>query len=278
MRTRSRIAWSTEALAAAAAVTRARPKLPAVACFDTAFHADLPAAAATYAVPAEWRERFALRRYGFHGLSHAYAARHGAALLDLPDGSRIVSCHLGAGASLAAVRDGRSLDTTMGFTPLEGIVMATRSGSVDPGLVLWLVRQGVAPDHVYDALEHESGLKALAGTPDMREVLARDDDDARLAIEVYLHRLAAATAAMAAALGGLDGLVFTGGVGERAPAIRAGAAERLGFLGVELDAAANRDADGDADLGMAGATARVAVVAAREDLEMARQARAVLGA
>jgi acetate kinase len=156
--------------------------------------------------------------------------------------------------------------------------MATRSGSVDPGLVLWLVRQGMAPEEVHDALEHESGLKALAGTPDMREVLARDDAAARLAIAVYLHRLAAATAAMAAALGGMDGLVFTGGVGERAPAIRAGAAERLAFLGVTLDVAANRDADGDADVGMPGATVRIAVVAAREDVEMARQARYVLGA
>jgi acetate kinase len=267
-----------KAMAAAAAASRARPELPAVACFDTAFHAELPAAAATYAVPAQWRERFALRRYGFHGLSHAYAARRGAALLRLGGGARIVSCHLGAGASLAAVRDGRSIDTTMGFTPLEGIVMATRSGSVDPGLVLWLVRQGIAPDDVHEALEHQSGLKALAGTPDMREVLARDDDSARLAIDVYLHRLAASVAAMAAALGGLDALVFTGGVGEHAPAIRAGAAERLAFLGVALDPAANRAADGDADVGMPGATVRIAVVAAREDVEMARQARAALRA
>jgi acetate kinase len=267
-----------KALAAAAAVMRARPQLPAVACFDTAFHADLPAAAATYAVPAQWRERFGLRRYGFHGLSHAYAARRGAALLRLDAGARLVTCHLGAGASLAAVRDGRSVDTTMGFTPLEGIVMATRSGSVDPGLVLWLVHQGLAPEEVHDALEHESGLKALAGTPDMREVLARDDDAARLALSVYLHSLTAAVAAMAAAMGGLDGLVFTGGVGERAPAIRAGAAQRLAFLGIALDAAANRAADGDADLGLPGTTVRVAVVAAREDVEMARQARTVLGA
>ena len=267
-----------KALAAATAVTRARPELPAVACFDTAFHADLPEAAATYAVPAAWRERFALRRYGFHGLSHAHVARRGAALLGLGAHARIVSCHLGAGASLAAVRGGRSVDTTMGFTPLEGIVMATRSGSVDPGLVLWLVRQGLAAEEVHDALEHESGLKALAGTPDMREVLARDDDDARLAVEVYLHHLAAAAAAMAAAMGGLDALVFTGGVGERAPAIRAGAAERLAFLGVGIDPAANRAADRDADLGTPGATVRVAVVSAREDLEMARQARTVLRA
>jgi acetate kinase len=188
-----------------------------------------------------------------------------------------VTCHLGAGASLAAVRDGRSIDTTMGFTPLEGVVMATRSGSVDPGLVLWLVDQGLSADEVRHGLEHDSGLMGLAGTPDMREVLARDDEPARLGLAVYLHRLAAGVAAMAAALGGLDALVFTGGVGEHAPAIRAGAAERLGFLGVAIDDGRNGSAAGDADVGAAGAAARIAVVAAREDVEMARQTRAVLG-
>jgi acetate kinase len=265
-----------KALAAVAAAADAKPALRAVACFDTAFHARLPAPAATYALPAEWRERFALRRYGFHGLSHAYAARRAVELLGLAASARIVTCHLGAGASLAAVRDGRSVDTTMGFTPLEGIVMATRSGSVDPGLVLWLVRQGLEPEDVHDSLEHESGLKALAGTPDMREVLARDDDAAKLALAVYLHRLAAAIAAMAAALGGIDALVFTGGVGEHAPVVRERAAARLSFLGVELDRAANSAADTDADVGMPGADVRAAVVAAREDVEMARQTRVAL--
>jgi len=266
------------AVAAIEAVRAVRPDLTAVACFDTAFHAGLPPAAATYALPARWRERFGLRRFGFHGLSHAYAARRAGTLLGLASGARIVTCHLGAGASLAAVRDGTSLDTTMGFTPLEGLVMATRSGSVDPGLVLWLVRQGIAPEELHDALERESGLRALAGTADMREVLASDDADARLALDVYLHRLAAAVAGMAAAAGGLDALVFTGGVGEHAPPIRAGAAERLAFLGVALDAAANEGARGDAELSAPGARVRCAVVAAREDLEMARQARAAMGA
>jgi acetate kinase len=271
-----------KALAAIEASAAALRGVPAVACFDTAFHAHLPDAAATYAVPREWRERFGLRRFGFHGLSHAYAARRAGKLLGLAAEARIVTCHLGAGASLAAVRGGRSLDTTMGFTPLEGLVMATRSGSVDPGLVLWLVRQGLDPDEVHDALEQRSGLVALAGTKDMRQVLARDDAEARLALDAYLHRLAGSVAAMAAAAGGLDALVFTGGVGERAPAIRAGAAERLRFLGVVLDAARNEDArgdgdgDGDADVGAAGAPVRAAVVASREDAEMARQARAVL--
>ena len=180
-------------LAGLAAAREALPGVPHVACFDTAFHATLSPAAYTYALPAQWRERFPLRRYGFHGLSHAYAARRAA---ELGAGRRVVTCHIGAGASLAAVRDGRSVDTTMGFTPLEGLVMATRSGSVDPGLVLWLLERGeLSVAEMAHALEHESGLLALAGTADMREVLARTDGDARLALDVYAHRLRAAIAA-----------------------------------------------------------------------------------
>jgi acetate kinase len=185
-----------------------------------------------------------------------------------------VSCHLGAGASLAAVAGGRSVDTTMGFTPLDGLVMATRAGSVDPGLLLWLIeRRGVAPADLNDALEHRAGLAGLAGTGDMRELLARNDDDARLALDVYLHRLRAAMAAMAAAMGGLDAVVFTGGIGEHAAAVRAKAADGLRFLGIELDAVRNRAASADADVGVVGATVRAFVVTAREDLEMARQVR-----
>jgi acetate kinase len=257
------------ALAGMEAVGEVLPGVPAVACFDTAFHATLPPAAATYALPREWRERFGLRRFGFHGLSHAYASRRAAA-------PRVVSCHLGAGASLAAVRDGRCVDTTMGFTPMEGLVMATRAGNVDPGLVLWLARHGVEVDELERGLDREGGLRGLAGDADMRAVLARDDDEARLAIAVYVHRLRAAIAAMAAAMDGLDALVFTGGVGERAAAIRARAAEGLSFLGVALDAGANDAAAGDAEIGAAGAAVRALVVTAREDLEVARQVRATL--
>jgi acetate kinase len=264
-----------KSLAALDAVRGALPAAPAVACFDTAFHATLPAAAATYAVPAAWRERWGVRRYGFHGLSHAYAARRAA---ELTGARRVVTCHLGAGASLAAVRDGRSVDTTMGFTPLEGLVMATRSGSVDPGLLLWLLeRERLDVAGMADALEHESGLLALAGTADMREVLADGGERARLALDVYVHRLRAAVAAMTAALGGLDALAFTGGVGERAPAVRAAAADGLAFLGVAVDRARNEAAAGDADVSAPGATARTLVVTAREDLEIAAQVRAVLG-
>jgi acetate kinase len=267
-------------LAGIESVGRALPDVPAVACFDTAFHAHLPAAAATYALPRAWRERWDLRRYGFHGLSHAYASRRAAELLRREvEELRIVTCHLGAGASLAAVAGGRSVDTTMGFTPLEGLVMATRSGSVDPGLLLWLQQAGLAADEIGEALEHESGLRGLAGTGDMRELLARSDADATLALDVYVHRLRAAIAAMAAAMDGLDALVFTGGVGERAPAIRQRAADGLGFLGVALDASRNAgDGDGDREVGAGGAAARTVVVEAREDLEIARQVRAALSA
>jgi acetate kinase len=268
-----------KSLAALDAVTRALADTPAVACFDTAFHATLPPAAATYAVPAKWRERWGVRRYGFHGLSHAYAARRSA---ELTGGvaERVVTCHLGAGASLAAVRDGRSVDTTMGFTPLEGLVMATRSGTVDPGLLLWLLsRAEVQVSEMSEALEHESGLLGLAGTADMREILARADIDphARLALDVYIHRLRGGIAAMAAALEGIDALVFTGGVGERSATVRSAVADGLGFLGVALDGASNDMAGRDVDITGAGASCRTLVVVSREDLEIAAQVRAALG-
>jgi acetate kinase len=268
-------------LAALAAVEAVLPDVPAVACFDTAFHATLPEAAATYALPREWRVRWPLRRFGFHGLSHAYASRRAAGLLgrDLA-ALRIVTCHLGAGASLAAVDGGRSVDTTMGFTPLEGLVMATRSGSVDPGLVLWLQEHAGMPAAELEAtLEHRSGLLGLAGTTDMQLVLERAaaaDPAAALALGVYVHRLRGGIAAMAAAMGGLDVLVFTGGVGEHAAEVRARAAEGLGFLGVGVDAAANDRVAGDGEISAPGATARTIVVEAREDLEISRLVRETL--
>jgi acetate kinase len=269
------------AVAAIRALEALRPDLPAVACFDTAFHATIPVAASTYAVPTSWRERWPLRRYGFHGLSHAYASRRAAELLGHPLAElRLVTAHLGAGASLAAVAGGRSVDTTMGFTPLEGLVMATRSGSVDPGLLLWVQRHGgLDADEVERELDRASGLLALSGrSGDMREVLAgldAGDERCRLAFDVYVHRLVAAIAAMAAAMGGLDALVFTGGVGENSPRVREAAAAGATFLGVELDSELNGAAAGDAVLS-GGDTAATLVVAAREDLEIARQTRAML--
>ena len=272
-----------KSLAALDAVTERLPELPAVACFDTAFHATLPAQAFTYALPAEWRERWGLRRYGFHGLSHAWVARRAPELLGCdPAGLRIVSCHLGAGASLCAISDGHSLDTTMGFTPLEGLVMATRPGDLDPGMLLWLLeREALSVQELSEALEHDSGLTGLAGTPDMREVLHRaaaGDERAVVARDVYLHRLRAGIAAMAASMSGLDALVFTGGVGEHSPEVRTRAAAGLAFLGVGLDAQLNEHVDGDMLIAAAGAPVRTLVLAAREDLEIARQVRAVLDA
>jgi acetate kinase len=259
------------------AVEELLPGVPQVACFDTTFHATIPPEAHTYALPREWNDRWQLRRYGFHGLSHAYAVRRGAELAGRrPEDLRVVSCHLGAGASLAAVRGGASIDTTMGFTPLAGLVMNTRTGSVDPGLVLWLLEhRGLTSAELTDALEHRSGLTGLAGTGDMRELLPRADagePDAQLALDVYVHRLRAGVAAMAAAMGGLDALAFTGGVGEHAPAIRARAVAGLGFLGVSVDPERNAAATGDALIGDG-----TLVVTAREDLEMARQVRALSG-
>jgi acetate kinase len=289
-----------KSLAALDAVTAVLPDTPAVACFDTAFHATIPESAATFALPAEWRARWTLRRYGFHGLSHAYVSRRAAELTGrpaadglateltgdpspvAPDRLRVVTCHLGAGASLAAVHGGRSVDTTMGFTPLDGLVMATRSGSVDPGLVLWLEEHaGMPPGELAATLESRSGLLGLTGTSDMREVLARavaGDARAALGRDVYLHRLRGCIAAMAAALDGLDALVFTGGVGERSAEIRSRAAGGLGFLGVHVDEARNCDGGDfdDYEISAPGAGVRTFVIAAREDKQIAGEVRTVL--
>jgi acetate kinase len=271
-----------KSLAALDAVSARLPELPAVACFDTAFHGTLPPAAYTYALPERWRVRWGVRRFGFHGLSHSWIARRAGELIDAAaDRARIVSCHLGAGASLCAIADGRSVDTTMGFTPLEGLMMATRSGSIDPGLMLWLLeREAVDEAYMATALEHESGLAGLAGDADMAAVLARvasGDGTAALAIDVYVHRLRAGIAAMAAALDGIDVLVFTGGVGEHAAAVRARTAAGLGFLNVAIDAAANETAGGDTEITADGSPVRTLVLRAREDLEMVRQTREALG-
>jgi acetate kinase len=290
------------ALAGIAATRSALPAVPQVACFDTAFHAGLPTAAAVYALPAAWTRRFGLRRFGFHGLSHAYAAGRAAHMTGnnalgrqghrgVPGGRspgparhRVVTCHLGAGSSLAAVLDGRCVDTTMGFTPLEGLVMATRSGNVDPGLIVWLLRHGgLSLDEVSDGLEHSAGLAGLAelrgGSGDMRDVrsaAARGNPGAQLALNVHAHRLRAQIAAMAAALGGLDTLVFTGGIGEHQGEARAEAASGLAFLGVAVDEGRNAAARPDCDISAAGAAVRTLVIAAREDIEIARQTRAAL--
>ncbi|MGN6169826.1 MAG: acetate/propionate family kinase [Solirubrobacteraceae bacterium] len=270
-----------KSIAALDAVSAVLPHVPAVACFDTAFHSTLSEAAATYALPAEWRERWGLRRYGFHGLSHSWVARRVPELLGRPTKAlRIVSCHLGAGASLCAIKDGCSVDTTMGFTPLEGLVMATRSGSVDPGMLLWLLeRSDLSERELGHALEHEAGLLGLAGTADMREVLVRaaaGDHAAQLARDTYLHRLRGGIGAMAVSLRGLDALVFTGGVGENAAEIRERAAQGLDFLGVAVDPRRNLGLAGEGDVSADRAPVRTLVVPAREDLEIARQVRVTI--
>ena len=291
------------ALRAIHELRRRRPGLVQVACFDTSFHAGMPPNASTYAVPVSWRQEWGVRRFGFHGLSHAWASRRAARILGMPlETTSFVVAHIGAGASLAAVRGGRSVDTTMGFSPIDGLVMATRPGSVDPAIVLLAIRQGLEPDEVEDALERRSGLLALAGTPDLREVLAagdRRDAHALLAYEVYLHRLRTSIGAMAVALGSLDALVFTGGAGEGSARLRNDVCAGLGLLGISaprdvpvvgagdqagvvqagvLPGGAVRGDVVQADrvLSAPGAHPAVVVVRAREELEIARSVFEVL--
>lgn len=256
---------------------------PVYACFDTAFHAAMPESAAHYALPRRWVREHELRRYGFHGLSCAYALRRTAELLDRePAALRLVCCHVGSGVSVTAVRDGHGVDTSMGFTPLEGAVMATRSGSVDPGLLLYLLRSGVTDAAgLTDVLECGSGLAGMTGTGgDVRDVLAareRGDPDARMAIEVYLHRLRREIGAMAASLDRLDALVFTGGVAEHQPALLAEVCGALGIFGVRV-APGLLAAAGDRLVGDASSPARVLVLTAREGLEIARQTTLAMAA
>jgi acetate kinase len=258
------------------------PDVPHVAVFDTAFHATLAPEAFTYPVPFDWTEDWHVRRFGFHGLSHAYAAARAADLLGRPaEELRLVTAHLGHGASLAAIRGGRSVDTTMGFTPLEGLMMATRSGSIDPGLVLYVEREhGLSAAEIDRVLNHESGLLGVSGvSADMREVeqaAAGGNRRARVAIAIYVHRVRQAVGAMAATLGGCDALVFTGGVGEHAAEVRAAVCEPLAFLGLKLDAAANEAVQADANVSAPDAAAQTLVVTADEQRMLCREAAALL--
>lgn len=266
------------ALAAIDAARRVLPARPHVAVFDTAFHATMPAEAATYAIPEKWREEWGIRRYGFHGLSVQWSTERTAQLVGRRD-LRLVVCHLGGGSSVTAVHGGRSVDTTMGFSPLEGVPMATRSGSLDPGAILYVQREhGLCADDVERVLNAESGLAGLSGGRDIRELekAAPGDESAQLALQVYAYRIAAAVAAMGAALGGIDAVVFTAGVGEHSPTVRAAVCARLGFLGVELDHGLNERSKPDADLAQPGSDVRVLVISAREELVAARAVRTVL--
>jgi acetate kinase len=257
------------------------PGVPQVAVFDTAFHATLSEVARTYPVPHQWTRQWGVRRYGFHGLSHSYCASRAAEMLGRSD-LRIVIAHLGNGASLSAVRDGVCVDTSMGFTPLDGVMMGTRSGSLDPGILVYVLQhKGLDANQLDAALNHQSGLLGVSGiSSDMREVLSElaRNPDARLAVEVYVHRIRQTVGAMAATLGGIDVLVFTAGVGEHAAEIRKRVCERLDFLGLELDRNANETSQPDADIAMPASAARILVIGTREDLTIMRDTRKLLSA
>jgi acetate kinase len=250
--------------------------VPQVAVFDTAFHRQMPEAAMVYPGPYAWLEQ-GIRRYGFHGINHSYCSERAAQMLGKELASlRLITCHLGNGCSLAAVRDGRSIDTTMGFTPLEGLMMGSRSGSVDPGILIYLVRKGgYSADDLDRMLNRESGLAGLSGvSSDMREVLAatkQGNPRARLAFDVFIHRLRSSIGAMLASLGGLDALVFTAGIGENSPEARAGACEPFAFLGLEIDPSLNQEPTKavDRDVASWNSPVRILVIRAQEEWAIA---------
>jgi acetate kinase len=257
-------------------VERLLGSVPQVAVFDTGFHCKMPLPSAVYPGPYEWFTS-GIRRYGFHGINHGYCAERAAHLLhrDL-ESLKLVTCHLGNGCSLAAIREGHSIDTTMGFTPLEGLMMGTRSGSVDPGILTYLMRQGrLRGQEIDDVLNQKSGLLGISGiSGDLREILAaikQGNARAKLAFDIYVHRLQAGIGAMAAVLGGMDALVFTAGVGENSPEVRDAACRNLEFLGVKLDAAANARSALDQDISTPDSPVRILVIRAEEDWSIARE-------
>ncbi|MEG4213818.1 acetate kinase [Microcoleus sp. Pol14C6] len=252
------------------------PNVPQVAVFDTAFHAQLPPAAFVYPGPYEWLEN-GIRRYGFHGISHQYCARRAAQILnrDLTD-LRLISCHLGNGCSLAAIRGGVSVDTTMGFTPLDGLMMGSRSGAIDPGIIIHLLRQGdLTSEKLDNILNRNSGLKGISGvSSDMRQIgdaIAQGNERAQLALDIYIHRLRAGIGAMLASLGGLDALIFTAGVGENSPVVRSAACESFGFMGLKLDGEKNQQSPVDEDIAAVDSAVRILVIHTQEDWEIARE-------
>jgi acetate kinase len=255
------------------------PNVPQVAVFDTGFHRTMLPKAFIYPVPYSWYEREGIRRYGFHGINHEYCSNRAARMLGRDISLlKIVTCHLGNGCSLAAVDGGKSVDTTMGFTPLEGLMMGTRSGSVDPGILIHLMRADLRGFNELDrVLNHESGLLGVSGvSADMREVLnavRAGNERAQLAFDMFVHRLQSEIGAMAASLGGLDVLVFTAGIGENSPELRKAACSKLSFLGVQLDNARNSSAQRDREISSSASTIRVLVIRAQEDWAIARECR-----
>ncbi|MGB3294593.1 MAG: acetate kinase [Phormidesmis sp.] len=258
------------------AIDQLLPNVRQYAVFDTAFHSKMPAVAAFYSIPQAWTDS-GIRRYGFHGISHQYCSQRAAELLrrSLED-LRAVTCHLGNGCSLAAVQGGRSIDTTMGFTPLEGLMMGTRSGNIDPGILTYLIREkGYTSEQLDHQLNKESGLKGVSGlSSDMRKLKSAMDEghaQAKLAIDMYIHRLAAGIAAMTASLGGLDVLVFTGGIGENTPFIRNRACQSLAFLDIALSKKGEMSGEGDRDISTQQSKVRVLVMHAQEDWQIAKE-------
>ncbi|MEG5028849.1 acetate kinase [Microcoleus sp. AT8-B1] len=258
------------------AIEKILPNVPQVAVFDTAFHAQLPPAAFVYPGPYEWLEN-GIRRYGFHGISHQYCARRAADILgqDLAD-LRLISCHLGNGCSLAAIRGGWSVDTTMGFTPLEGLMMGSRSGSIDPGILIHLLKQSDFTAEKLDGiLNRNSGLKGISGvSSDLRQIgdaIAQGNQRAQLALDIYIHRLRAGIGAMLASLGGLDALIFTAGVGENSALVRAAACEAFGFIGLKLDGDKNQHSSIDRDIAAVDSAVKILVIHTQEDWEIARE-------
>ncbi|MEV4092008.1 acetate/propionate family kinase [Streptosporangium saharense] len=256
---------------------RLRPDLPQVAVFDTAFHSTISPAAATYAIDRKLAERLKIRRYGFHGTSHAYVSREAAALVGRP-GCNVIVLHLGNGASASAVSGGRCLETSMGMTPLEGLVMGTRSGDLDPGVLLYLARTGgMSFDEIDTLVNRESGMRGLCGENDMRTVqerLAAKDPDAELAFSVYCHRLRKYVGAYYAVLGVVDVIAFTGGVGENSPLVRQTTLDGLEALGIAVDPDRNRR--GKRIISPDGTAVKVAVIPTNEELEITRQTLAIL--
>ncbi|HEY9878009.1 MAG TPA: acetate kinase [Leptolyngbyaceae cyanobacterium] len=248
--------------------------VPQVAAFDTAFHAEMPKFAAAYPGPYEWLEK-GIRRYGFHGISHQYVAQRAATLLgrNLAD-LKLITCHLGNGCSLAAVKNGTSIDTTMGFTPLDGLMMGSRSGSVDPGILIYLMREGYTVDQLDRTLNKESGLKGISGVSnDMRTVLdaiASNNPRAQLALDMFVHRLHREIGAMLGSLGGMDALVFTAGIGENGPLLWERVATQFAFLGLKLDPTKLERSDTDQDIAAADSAVRVLVIHTQEEWAIAQ--------
>lgn len=247
------------------------PSLVQIAVFDTAFHVTMPEMVKTYPVPWEWKEK-GIQRYGFHGISHHYCAERAAKLLkDESQHLKIVNCHLGNGCSLCAIKEGKSYETTMGLTPLEGLMMGTRCGSIDPGILLYLLREHQFSQEVLDySLNFASGLKGISGSSDMRELLAKQDERTRLALQMFVHRLKTSIGSLAVSLGGVNVLIFTGGIGENAASIREETCRGLECLQIAMDEEKNRTCQPDADITGSSSSARVLVIHTREEWMIAR--------